>query len=99
MSSHSYALIKPYGTQVPVPHKDPWTSTLRSCSFKHVLTQGQLTILSQVGAWGDVEKPHQDMAFLLMAPSLAVGYEWVFGLTAMWMHPCQVHLPTLADTV
>ena len=29
--------------------------------------------------------------------SLAVGCEWVFGLTAVWMHPCQVCLPTLAD--
>ena len=37
------------------------------------------------------------MAFLLIAPSLAIGCEWVFRLTAVCMHPCQVCLPTLAD--
>ena len=43
-------------------------------------------------------KAIQDMAFLLMVPSLAIRCEWVFGLTAMLTHPHQVHLPTLADT-
>ena len=65
----------------------------------HIITQGQLATLSQVGAWGDAEKPHQDMAFLLIVPSLAIGCKWVFRLTAMWMHPHQVYLPTLADVV
>ena len=63
----------------------------------HTITQGQLTALSQVGSWGDVEKPYQDMVFLLIAPSLAVRCEQVFGLTAMSTQPCQVHLPTLVD--
>ena len=63
----------------------------------HTITKGQLTALSQVGAWGDMDKPHQDMAFLLIVPSLAIRCKWVFGLTAMWMHPCQVCLPTLVD--
>ena len=48
-------------------------------------------------AWGDVHKPHQDMVFILIAPSLAVGCEWVFGLMAIWTTPHQVCLPTLAD--
>ena len=63
------------------------------------ITQGQLTTLSQAGAWGDMEKPHQDMAFLLIVPSLAVRCEQVFRLTAMWMHPHQICLPTLVDVV
>ena len=53
----------------------------------HTITQGQLTALSQAGAWGDMEKPHQDMAFLLIVPSLAIGCKQVFGLTAVWTHP------------
>ena len=61
----------------------------------HTIMQRQLTVLSQTGAWGDEEKPQQDMAFVLIAPSLAIGCKWVFSLTAMWVHPCQVHLPTL----
>ena len=44
-----------------------------------------------------MEKPQQDMAFVLIVPSLAVGCEQVFGLTAMWAHPCQAHLPTQAE--
>ena len=58
------------------------------------ITQAQLTTPSQVGYWGDVEKPHQDMVFLLIVPSLAIGCKWVFGLTTVWMQPC---LPTLVD--
>ena len=49
--------------------------------------QVQLDALSQVGAWGDVEKPRWDMAFLLVASSIAVGCEKVFGLTVVWAHP------------
>ena len=37
------------------------------------------------------------MAFILIAPSLAIGCELVFGLTAMLMHPHHVHLPTLVE--
>ena len=61
------------------------------------ITQRQLTALSQVGAWGDAEKPQQDMAFVLIAPSLAIRCKWVFGLTAMWTHPHLVHLPILVE--
>ena len=49
------------------------------------------------GTWGDVRKPCQDMVFLLIVQHLAIGCKWVFGLTAMWMHPHQVHLPTLEE--
>ena len=61
------------------------------------ITQGQLTALSQAAAWDDMEKPHQDMAFLLIAPSLAIGCKWVFGLTTVWTHPHQAHLPMLVE--
>ena len=85
---------------------DPTTST--TCGFLKfcpenmqfrvcIITQGELATLFQAGALGHMEKPCQDMAFLLMAPSLAVGCEWVFRLTSVWMHPHQVHLPPLAD--
>ena len=37
------------------------------------------------------------MVFILITPSLAVGYEWVFGLRDMWVHSHQACLPTLAD--
>ena len=53
----------------------------------HVVTQMQLTVLSQAGAWGDTEKPQQDIAFILIAPSLAIGCELVFGLMAVCAPP------------
>ena len=48
---------------------------------------------------GDVEKPWQDMVFVFIVPSLATGCEWVFGLTAMWAHLHQAHLPNLAEAI
>ena len=37
------------------------------------------------------------MAFVLIAQSLAIGCEKVFGLMAMWVHPHEPCLPTLVD--
>ena len=42
-----------------------------------------LTNLSQAGAWGDVEKPHHDIAFLMIALSINIGGEQIFGLAAV----------------
>ena len=61
------------------------------------IMQTQLATLSKAGAWEDAEKPQQDMAFVLIAPSLAIGCKQVFGLTAVWAHPCPAHLPTLVE--
>ena len=62
-------------------------------TIKHV----QLTTLSQAQTWANAEKPRKDMAFLLLAPSLAARGERVFGLVAMWAHPHQVCLVSLAE--
>ena len=62
-----------------------------------IIRQTQLTTLSQTGAWGNVEKPRQDMAFLLIAPSLANGCERIFGLTALWVYPHQACLASLVE--
>ena len=60
----------------------------------HTVMQVWLKALSQVGAWGDLEKPQQDMVFHLIVPSLAIGCERVFGLITMWAHPHQAHFQT-----
>ena len=67
----------------------------------HVPTirQTQLTALSQTGTWGNVENPRQDMAFLLIAPSLTIGCKRIFGLMALWAHPHQAHLVSLVEVV
>ena len=61
------------------------------------IIQTQLTALSQAGAWGHAEKPQWDMVFVLIAPSLAIGCEWVFGITVMQVHSCQARLATLRE--
>ena len=59
--------------------------------------QVQLNTLSQAGMLGDVEKPWWDMAFVLIVPSIAVGYKSVFGLVVVWAHPCQACYHTLEE--
>ena len=54
------------------------------------LTHTQLTNLSKAGAWGDVEKPWHDIAFLMIAPSTNNGGKQIFGLAAVWAHPHKV---------
>ena len=43
------------------------------------ITQTQLATLSQAGAWGEVEKPWWDMAFLMIVPSTNAG-----GWPSLW---------------
>ena len=49
------------------------------------------------GGMGDVEKPQQDMAFLLMVPSITIRCKRVFGLTTEWAHPYQAHFELLQE--
>ena len=80
-------------------------ATLRSLDFclvvmqlqVHAIMQTQLTFLSHAGPGEMWKSPQWDMAFVLVVPSLAIRCEWVFGLTAVWAHPHQANLPTLAD--
>ena len=37
------------------------------------------------------------MVFLLITLKIATGYERIFGLVVLWVHPCQAHYTTLAD--
>ena len=39
------------------------------------------------------------MTFLLIAPNMDGRGEYVFGLTAVWVHPHQAHLHTLEEAV
>ena len=63
----------------------------------HTIKQTQLTALSQLEAWGNMEQPRKDMAFLLIAPSLATRCEKIFSLVAVWAHPHQVCLASLVE--
>ena len=61
------------------------------------LTLLELHALSQAGAWGDVDKPNHDMAFLLIAPDNTIEGERVFSLVAVWAHLHQAHHHSLGE--
>ena len=63
------------------------------------VTQPMLSSLTHLHAWGDIERFHSDMAFLLILPKGGVVGERVYGLTMVWIHPCQVRVPTLDEGV
>ena len=64
-----------------------------------VITQSCLSALSQAKAWGDPQKLKLGMAYLLIASSQVVEKERTFGLVAVWVHPCQTLLSSLAEAV
>ena len=47
--------------------------------------------------WGDPEKFHSNVAFLLVLPKEAVEGERVYGLTMMWVYPYQGRVSTIDD--
>ena len=47
--------------------------------FKIKITQPELLALSHAGAWGSMEKPNGDMAFLLIVPRKTTEGEWHLG--------------------
>ena len=63
------------------------------------VTQSELLALSHAGVWGDTEKPHQDMAYLLIALGKTVKGEMVFELAVVWVCPHQVCLSSLDEAV
>ena len=67
------------------------------CFVVPTLTHTQLTNLSQAGAWGDVKRPWQNIAFLMIVPNANFSGELIFGLAVVWANPCQGHLTTLVE--
>ena len=55
--------------------------------------------LSHTGAWGSIEKPQVNMAFLLIAPGKTIEGEMEFGLGVVWAHPHQAWLSSLDEVV
>ena len=63
------------------------------------ITRADLSAISQTGGWGNPKKQSHSMAYLLLASSQEVGEEERFGLAGMWVHPNQILLPSLEETV
>ena len=63
------------------------------------MTQWEVASLTQLKVWGDPEKFHSDIAFLLVLPEEGVVGERVYCLTMMWVHPYQVRVSTIDEVV
>ena len=48
---------------------------------------------------GWCKKVCSDLVFLLISPTKVITGEMVFGLAIVWVHPYQVHIPTLDEVV
>ena len=49
--------------------------------------------------WGDHERFHSNVAFLLILPKEGMAEERVYGLAMVWVHPCQARVSTIDDAV
>ena len=61
------------------------------------ISQMHLSAISWAKALGDPKKPKLSMAYLLIVLTQAVEEERIFGLLAVWVHPCQALLSSLEE--
>ena len=57
------------------------------------VTQQRLSSLTHLWVLGDFKRFHSNMVFLLILPKEDVAGERVYGLTVVWIYPCQARVP------
>ena len=62
------------------------------------VTQSELTSHTCLKVWGDAERFHSDVAFLLVLLEEGVAEEKVYGLAMVWVHPYQARVSILDST-
>ena len=63
------------------------------------LTQLELFSLTSLKAWGDTEKFHNDIAFLLVSAKEEATGDRMYGLSTVWVNPYQARVPTVEEAV
>ena len=63
------------------------------------VTQPELSALTHSLAWGDPERFHSDVAFLLILPKEGIAGERVYGLAMVWVHSYQARVSTIDNAV
>ena len=59
-------------------------------------SQAELSSISSLKVWGDTQKPHCDMAYLLVqVEDIMQGRQ--YGISLVWVHPNQVMVPTIEE--
>ena len=63
------------------------------------ITQLELSSLTSLKAWGDVEMFHCDITFLLVSTEEGVAGDRMYGLSMVWVNPYQARVPTMEEAV
>ena len=60
------------------------------------LSSGELLSISGLKIWGDVQEPHNDMAYLLVCTGDTLE-AWNYGISLVWINPNQVWASTMGE--
>ena len=63
------------------------------------ITQSELSSLTGLKAWGDKEKFHNDITFLLVSAKEEETGDRKYSLSNIWMNPCQARVPSIEEVV
>ena len=61
-------------------------------------TSGELLSISHLKIWGNIQEPHNNMAYLLVCTGDASGAE-SYGLALVWISPHQVWASTMEEAI
>ena len=63
------------------------------------ITYLELSSLTSLRVWGDVEKFHSNIAYLLVSAKDGVMSDKVYGLSTVWVNPYQARVSTVEEAV
>ena len=63
------------------------------------MTQSEVSSLTSLKAWGNLEKFRSDVAFLLILTKGCTVGDREYGLSTMWVHPYQARVSTMEEAV
>ena len=61
------------------------------------ITYSELSSLTSLNAWGDVEKFYSDMTYLLVSAEDGIMSDRVYGFSTMWVNPYQARVSTVEE--
>ena len=63
------------------------------------LSSAELSSLNSLKAWGERQKVHHDIAFLLVLAEEEATGDRKYGLLTIWVNPCQARVPSMEEAV
>ena len=63
------------------------------------ITQSELSSLTCLKVWGDKEKFCNDITFLLVSAEKEATGDRKYGLSTIWVNPCQARVPSMEEAV